>query len=792
VAEGRGGSIIGETASHYRILEKLGGGGMGEVFLAEDLRLRRRVALKMIRPERRGDDEARQRLLREAQMASALNHPNIAVIYEIDDLDRQDGRRGFIAMEYVAGPTLAQLGSQGDLALADVLDIVVQVGQALAEAHDHGVVHRDVKPTNVLMTESRRVKVVDFGVAQFSPMPGSDDATLTRGPDQPSPTGVLVGTVAYMSPEQALGKDVDARTDIFSLGVVLYELLAGRQPFTGRNVVETIDAILHRDAPPLPRLTSPEGLELQRIVRKMMAKDREQRHASMRDVCRELSAVARAEVPRIVPAAPPPSAPAVAVMSFSNITKDTGDDWLGTGIAETVTADLKAVEGLTVVGRERIYEALKTLAAPGRETDETLATLVGREVGARWVLGGGYQRLGEVVRVTARLTETDTGAVVRTVKIDGRMDGIFDLQDRIVRELSAGLRLSLTPANRGEGGETQVVDAYEAFSRGMLNFRAESHESMDRAILFFERAVQLDPSYSRAYLQLGAAYSTKASYLAMPELHERAITHLRRAIELRPTLATAWRELGSALVDMGQTDEAIDALQRALALDPADAGPHSTMGRALFVGRGRFAEAAAWYEKALALNPKAGWAALQLAHCAALLRDFARGEAAAGLAAELQEEFLSGKEGILIVGAYMRRGHLLALQDRHREAIDSFRREQDFVTRVDHALRGRIAIELNQRIGASYLRLGDAARARTAFDTALARWEERLRMGAEEPFTRYYAACVYALQGQAEPALANLEKAARARRAFVVERARIEPEWEGLRGETRFRALIAD
>src|SRR5712691_2102029 len=176
---------------------------MGEVFLAEDLRLRRRVALKMIRPERRGDEEARQRLLREAQVASALNHPNIAVIYEIDELEREDGRRGFIAMEYVAGPTLAELGGRGDLPLAEVLTIVGQVGEALAEAHDHGVVHRDVKPTNVLITEGRRVKIVDFGVAQFCPVPAPDDATLSRYPGQLT-SGLLVGTVAYMSPEQAL------------------------------------------------------------------------------------------------------------------------------------------------------------------------------------------------------------------------------------------------------------------------------------------------------------------------------------------------------------------------------------------------------------------------------------------------------------------------------------------------------------------------------------------------------------------------------------------------------------
>src|SRR5262245_37324641 len=243
-----GPSMIGSTASHYRILERLGGGAMGEVFLAEDLRLRRRVALKMIRPDRRGDEEARRRLLQEAQAASALNHPNIAVIYEIDELAREDGPRGFIAMEYVAGPTLAALGARGELSLAEILDLV---GQALAEAHEHGVVHRDVKPTNVLLTEARRAKVVDFGVAQFCPVPGNDDATWTRGPDQPSPTGVLVGTVAYMSPEQALGQEVDARTDVFSLGVVLYQVLAGRQPFTGRTVVETLGAILPCRAPPL-------------------------------------------------------------------------------------------------------------------------------------------------------------------------------------------------------------------------------------------------------------------------------------------------------------------------------------------------------------------------------------------------------------------------------------------------------------------------------------------------------------------------------------------------------------
>jgi tetratricopeptide (TPR) repeat protein len=336
------------------------------------------------------------------------------------------------------------------------------------------------------------------------------------------------------------------------------------------------------------------------------------------------------------------------------------------------------------------------------------------------------------------------------------------------------------------------VEAYEAFSRGLLNFRNESHEAMDRAILFFERAVQLDPGYARAYLHLGSAYDLKASYLVMPELYERAIGHLRRALDLRPDLPGGWRELGSALIDSGLEDEGIEAIQHALARDPADSGAHAMMGRALFLGKARFAEAARWYEKALALNPRAGWSALQLSHCAALLRDFPRGEAAANRAVALQEESLSGKEGIHIVGAYMRRGHLLALQDRHGEAIQELQKELGFFQRVDHALRDRISIELHQRVGASQLKLGLAAEGEASLERALDGFERRLRMGADEPFSRYYAACAYALRGETEQALGSLEKAAARRHAFVVERARIEPELAGLQGEPRFQALLRE
>jgi Tfp pilus assembly protein PilF len=289
---------------------------------------------------------------------------------------------------------------------------------------------------------------------------------------------------------------------------------------------------------------------------------------------------------------------------------------------------------------------------------------------------------------------------------------------------------------------------------------------------------------------LGAAYFTKAEYLSMPELRTRAAASLRRGIELQPRSARAWRELGMLLVVMGQVAEGVAAIQRALAIDPHDASALGAMGRALFVGYGQFAEAAGWFECALERNAKAGWHALQLAHCAALLRDFPRGERAAQRAMELQEAFLSGREGLFIAGGYIRAGHLAALQGRPADAVAFYQREVDFLLRTEHALRTRILVELNARLGAAYLQLGDTHKAESAFNVALDSFERRVRLGADDPSTRYYAATIHALRGDAEPALAFLERALTQHHAFTAARARIEPEFDSLRQDPRFQRLI--
>ncbi len=776
--------MIGTTIGRYRILERLGGGGMGEVYLAEDVRLHRTVALKTLRDDVQTDEQAHARLLREARAAAALTHPGIAVIYEIDEVEGEEGPIRFIAMEYVAGETLAEHARRKPPSLEKALEIVDSLAEALGAAHARGVVHRDIKPSNVMVAADGRLKILDFGLAKHHVFGHPDGTTWSRDAAR-SGGGALLGTLAYMSPEQARGQTVDARADVYSLGALLYELVAGKAAFQGENAVQILDAVLHRPPPPLPaRDEDSRTSQVEALVQEMLAKEASLRPGTMAEVRKKVAALRQG-----APVAPRVElSQAVAVLGFANISGRGEDDWLGTGIAETVMSDLRELPGLAVVAPARVREAMRHAGAEEGEVDETLAARVGQELGTRFVLSGGFQRAGDTVRVTARLCDIESGRVLKTVKLDGPLDDIFSLQDRIVRDLASGLRVSV-PAG-AEGEETHVVEAYEAYSRGVINFQLESYESLDRAILFFERAVALDPTYARALVALASALHTKADYLVLPELSERALGAFRRALELQPGSAQAWRLMGSALMGLGRDEEGFAAIKRALELAPEDAGVVASMGRALFIGKGLFREAATYHEKALEREPQGGWFALQLAHCLALDRSFARGEEVAQRAAQLQESLLSGREGFAIVGSYMRLGHLAALQGRDEEAIEQFQRELAFLQRVDHALRSRITIELHLRLGGAHGRLGQAEPARAALETARSAFEGRLRLGADDPFTRYYAACTYAQLGMTDEALTSLERAAAGRRALTVARARKEPELERLRGEPRFEALF--
>jgi tetratricopeptide (TPR) repeat protein len=769
-----------DTVAHYRLRERLGSGAMGEVWLAEDTRLHRLVALKMLPRRDAGDADAAARLLREARVASSLSHPNVAVVYDAGEAEVEGRPVGYVSMEYVKGRTLAQLLEGGRLAAATILPIARQVAEALADAHEHGVVHRDVKPGNVMVSERGLVKVLDFGLARFAPPAHGESATWSGR--HGALEGAIVGTLAYMSPEQARGRAVDARSDVFSLGVLLYELLAGRRPFEGDNAVELVEAILTRDPPP-PSAEGPLAAGLFQLIARMLEKDPPRRPAGMREILRDIEALLAGNVLANAPA----REHHLAVAGFANITGRPEDAWLGTGLAETLSAGLAEVPGLVVVSRERILETLRAMGRNPDADEPALAVGVGREVGAHGVVSGGYQTLGERIRVTARVTEVATGRVVLNARVDGAREAIFDLQDRLVAELAAGLRGQL-PAARTD--ETQSLEAWEACAKGLLNFQEETPESIDRAIVFFERAVALDPAYARAHAMLGAALDLKGDYLTTPELSERALVALDRALALRPDSGEAWRYRGSALVTLGRDDEAIAAFESALARNPMDASAQSGIARVHFILRGDFARAAAAYEQALVLNPRAGWSALQLSHCASLLRDLPRADAAARRAIELQEAFLSGRTGLALVGAHMRLGQVHALRGHHREALAEYASEVEFVRTVDHALRGRIVIELHQRTGEAHLRLGDETEGRASLDLAIEAYERRLRAGAADAMSPYYAAAAHALRGDREAALACLERAAAGRARLTAARAAIEPALEPLRDEPRFRAVV--
>jgi non-specific serine/threonine protein kinase len=793
-------AVTGQVVSHYRVGERLGGGGMGEVYLAEDTRLGRQVALKFLSPTLASDPDSRSRLLNEARAASALRSPAIAVTYDIGE---HQGT-AFIVMEYVSGELLSARLSKGKLDPQVALDITAQVADALDEAHAAGIVHRDIKSANLMLDGRGRVKVLDFGLARFLESRDASKATTMARVTSP---GVVLGTVSYMAPEQALGRPVDHRADLFSLGVVFYEMLTGSLPFQGTSVTEIVDRVLHFDPPSPSRVSQAVTSDIDAIVKRALEKNPGLRYQSARAFADDArAALERARLPlspgRVGSGAlrkiSGPSASrveqAVAVMTFSNITREAADDWIGTGIAETVTADLKKIQGLSVIGRARVFEALKNLSSGDLASlDDRLAIDVGRRLGASWVVAGGYQRLGDMVRITAQFMDVGTGALVRTVKVDGKIGEIFDLQDRIVYELSQNLNLSLGIGEiEGIGrDETPSMEAYEAYSRGVMNLRMAGRESLDRAIAFFERALTHDPNYASAYAGLGAAFDLKGSFLTLPALIEKAIEALRKAIELNPKLANAYSWLGSALADVDRFDEAIASFQEALRLEPDDDGARSGLARLYWLGLGKIDEAITEFERVIDLNPESGYSYLQLALLYALRGRRADAERIARHAVDLQERYVSGSEGLQVVGAHTRLGYILYLDGRYDDAIREYERELAFISSSDHALRERATIEVTQKLGAAWLRKGGRAEADRYFESSLRGFKSRLAKGADDPFTRYYIACLHALLGNTDKALDSLERSFKALAPINRVRAPIDPDLESLRGEPRFTALLA-
>jgi len=533
--------MVGQTISHYRILQKLGAGGMGIVYLAEDIRLDRQVALKILPPEFAVDEGRGERFLREARAVATLNHPGIAILYEIGETaDTQ-----FLAMEYISGKTLQEELAAGPFSKDRLADYSFQIAEALEHAHRHGILHRDIKPANMIVTPEGRVKLLDFGLAKLAER-NDRTASLLTAP------GSWLGTLQYAPPEVLRGQPGDQRSDIYSFAVVVYQMACGYLPFEGMDKAALVSAILTGQVPS-PRNHNPLiDSALEACILNALSFQPDQRPQTALEFGRSI----REAISRTGPHAKPvPAMPVLAVLDFQNTSDDASVNWLGTGLAETLTSDLKRLKLVRVITRERLQEAVRRHAASGQAG----LVALGREVGARWLVLGSFQRAGGRLRILPRVLEVSTGDETPIAKADGSWEEVFELQDRVVAGVMSALEVKVDSSamDRIAAPETMHLEAYEQYSQGRQHFYQLGKDSLERARQHLERAVALDPNYALAYAALGATHAMRFIHRTDPADLDSAARYCERALELDPELGEPYPWLTYAYVRQGKVQQGI-------------------------------------------------------------------------------------------------------------------------------------------------------------------------------------------------------------------------------------------
>jgi serine/threonine protein kinase len=570
--------MIGLTILHYKIIEKLGEGGMGVVYLAEDTKLDRKVAIKFLPQQISSNSEERERFKIEAKAAASLNHPNIATIHAIEEVNNQM----FLVMEYIDGIELKEKISNGNIEADEVIRIASQIAEGLSAAHNKGIVHRDIKSSNIMITRDAKAKIMDFGLAKI------------RGGTELTKVGSTIGTIAYMSPEQARGEELDQQSDIWSFGVVLYEMLCNKLPFKGNYDQAIVYSILNEEPESVYSIKKDLPDKLVKIVKKLLEKEKTVRYQTMDEVIRDFNDALKMGKQTDKE----DKTKSIIVLPFENISPDQDTDYFGEGLAEELIVNLTRLKEIRVIPR--------TTAIKYKNTTKD-AKLIGKEVEAGYVMTGSVRKFQENLRISVQLIDALNNTQLWAETYKGKLADVFDIQENVSKQIVEALKIELTPAQKKvlEKKRTVNAEAFDLCLRAKGFMYKMTKNDVNIAIELFQKAIEIDPDYAAAYAGMGEGYSHLFhSYeRGNPKILDLAIETSLKAISMDASLSEAYASLAQAYLHKESMEKALESGHKAIELDPNNFIGYWILGRIRYSTK-KDNEAIDLFEKVIKLNPE--------------------------------------------------------------------------------------------------------------------------------------------------------------------------------------------